>query len=143
MTPFTPADLAGPITCPDCTATGSPGELIRHDDTCPVSAALDHVSRVDREWFAAHPDATEYRRDLLPGDLSVASLDAVLLGTADGKPARVTVRQIGPGLRVRALPGNLVVRVDTLDALRVVHLLTTAPTVPDGWSDALIARGTA
>jgi hypothetical protein len=36
-----------------------------------------------------------------------------------------------------------VVRVDTLDALRVVQLLTTAPTVPDGWSDALMARGTA
>jgi hypothetical protein len=143
MVPFTPADLAGPYTCPDCTASGSPGELLRHDDTCPVTAALDHVSQVDREWFAAHPDATEYRRDLLPGDLSVTNLDAVLLGTADGKPPRVTVRQIGPGLRVRALPGNLVVRVDTLDALRVVQLLTSAPTFPDGWSDALMAGGTA
>jgi hypothetical protein len=114
-----------------------------HADTCPIGQALDHVSQVDREWFAAHPDATEYRRDLLPGDLHVSNLDAVLLGTDDGKPPRVQVRRIGKGLRVKSLPGNLLLRVDTLDAVRVVRLLTAAPTVPAGWSDVFRGDGAA
>lgn len=132
-----------PLDCPDCPGVaGTPGPLV-HADTCPIGQALDHVSQVDREWFAAHPDATEYRRDLLPGDLHVGNLDAVVMGTVDGKPARVQVRQIAEGVRVKSLPGNVVLRVDTLDAVRVVRLLTAAPTVPAGWSDVFRGDGAA
>lgn len=132
-----------PTDCPDCPAdTSTTGRLV-HADTCPVGHALDHVSQVDREWFAAHPHATEYRRDLLPGDLHVGNLDAVLLGTDDGKPPRVRVRQVAEGIRVKSLPGNLLLRVDTVDAVRVVRLLTGAPEIPREWADHLWGDGAA
>jgi hypothetical protein len=132
-----------PTDCPDCPADSTDTGRIVHADTCPVGQALDHVSQVDREWFAAHPDATEYRRDLLPGDLHVGNLDAVLLGTDDGNPPRVRVRQVAEGVRVKSLPGNLLLRVDTLDALRVVHLLTSAPTVSAEWAEVFRGDGAA
>ncbi len=124
-----------PLTCPDCSGTATGEQVLKHDDTCPVSAALDAMSQLDREWFAAHPGATEYYRPLVPGDLHVAHLDSVVLGTVDGKTPRVRVRQIGEGVRVRSLPGNLVLRADTLDALRLLTMLRDAPTLPRGWAD--------
>ena len=127
-----------PTDCPDCPAdNGGTGPLV-HADTCPIRRALDHVSQVDREWFAAHPDATEYRRDLLPGDLHVSNLDAVLLGTGDGKSPRVRVRRVSDGVRVKSLPENLILRVDTLDAVRVVQLMAGAPAVPRALVERLL-----
>lgn len=126
-----------PLDCPDCTGAARIGETLSHADTCPVGIALDAMTATDREWFAAHPDASEYWRPLLPGDLHVADLASVVMGTVDGRPPRVRVRQLGEGVRVRSLPGNLVLRADTLDAARLLHLLSAAPELPRAWADGV------
>lgn len=130
-----------PLDCPDCPATSDDTGQLTHAGTCPTGHALDHVSQVDREWFTAHPGATDYRRDLLPGDLHVSNLAAVIMGTVDGKPPRVKVRQLEVGVRVKSLPGNLVLRVDTLDALRVIRLISGAPDLPTEWVYPLLVEG--
>lgn len=126
---------AEPLTCPDCLGVAGDGRHLTHADTCPIGQALDRISQVDRDWFAAHPGATEYYRPLLPGDLHVADLASIVLGTVDGKPPRVRVRQVAEGIRARSLPGNLVIRADTLDAARFLRMLTMAPEVPSTWAE--------
>ena len=56
-------------------------------------AILDAVSERDREWFEAHPLATEVWRPYVPGEF---------YPYADAKgDAIVHVRQLAPGIRVR------------------------------------------
>lgn len=118
-----------PWTCPDCTGVPAPNErgggTLSHDPGCPVGRALDAMSDADREWFAEHPDAEHYWRDLLPGDLGVSSLACV--ASLDGRPLRVRVRRLADGVRVRSLPANLLVFAGTEDGNRVAARLTTAP----------------
>lgn len=90
--------------CPDCTRTRRPDLTLEHDPGCPVGADLDATSARDRAWFAAHPWATEYRRPLTYSE-------RVTLAEAQGLPlgarivGRVTVRNVAPGIRVRAFSG--------------------------------------
>lgn len=133
--------MSSPLDCPDCTGAHDHDQVLRHDHGCPISTALEAMSATDRAWFEAHPGAGEYWRDLLPGDLGVSCLDSVVLGTTDGRPARVRVRQIEPGVRLRSMPGNLVIRLDTLDGARVGTLFTTAATLTREWVDRLRAAG--
>lgn len=95
------------ISCPDCDGRVRSG-AIDHAESCPAARALEEISRIDREWFAAHPFASSYRRELMAGDLGVGTLEDVLLGTVDGRPATVVVRQVAEGVRVRSIPGGLV-----------------------------------
>lgn len=115
--------------CPDCSARLRPdarGGTLTHDDGCPTGAALDAMTEADRSWFAAHPDADEYTRPLLPGDLGIGSLSCVL---ADRAALLVRVRQVGPGVRVRTLPANLAVNLGTEDGRRVAARLGLAPMI--------------
>lgn len=111
--------------CPDCTGVPTLREdgltVLTHSDGCPVGRALDHMSDTDRAWFDAHPDASEYWRDLLPGDFGIGSLSCI--GSIDGQPLRVRVRQIADGVRVRSLPGNAYVMLGTEDGIRLAHRL--------------------
>ncbi|MFG2544359.1 hypothetical protein ACGFOM_18150 [Streptomyces sp. NPDC048594] len=34
----------------------------------PDATPADRADRIDREWFARHPNATEYRRPTVPGE---------------------------------------------------------------------------
>ena len=116
--------------CPDCSARLRPdghGGALAHGDGCPTGAALDAMTEADRAWFAAHPDAAEYTRPLLPGDLGVGSLACVM--AADGGALLVRVRQVAPGVRVRTLPANAAVTLGSEDGRRVAALLGLAPTI--------------
>lgn len=107
--------------CPDCAGTHAPedglGSTFRHSHTCPTGRAMDAARDRDAQWFRAHPDRTEYRRELLPGDLGVGSLACVT--SSDGFPLTVTVRQLAEGIRSKRLPGNLLVDLTTVDGLAV------------------------
>jgi hypothetical protein len=66
----------------------------------------------------------------MPGDLGLSSL-ACVSGTVDGREPRVRVRAITDGIRMRFLPGDLIVRVVTpegrsdLDGIRVASRIGT------------------
>lgn len=98
-------DGAPAWSCPDCTATLERHTLtVEHDEGCPVGAEGERVSAADRDFFAAHPWAEEYRRPL-------AWSEGVALVAAHGLPlgtrlaGRVTVRRVAPGVRVRLFQG--------------------------------------
>lgn len=97
------------LTCPDCGATES-STGIEHLAGCPAAKATDEMSDRDRSWFEAHPNATEYYRELMPGDLGVASLDAFVAG------GKVHVTKQGPGIRARRLPA-IDLKLDVLEGL--------------------------
>jgi hypothetical protein len=98
------------LRCADCRGrrkkVGESFATFVHEDGCPVLVATEVARERDREFFAAHPWASEYYREAMPGDLSVTSLDCIL-ATADGKPPRIRVRQIAEGVRSKAPTGNL------------------------------------
>ena len=51
------------LTCPDCAAVVDPATReLRHEGTCPFSAAFEQAIDADREYFHAHPRATQWRR---------------------------------------------------------------------------------
>ena len=115
-----------PRPCPDClghlepSTVAMPGSFA-HDEGCPAGAAMDAVSATDREWFAAHPGTSEYWRRLMPGDLGLHSLSCV--GSIDGRPLRVRVRQIADGVRGRTIPANMYIRTGTPDGDRLAYRL--------------------
>jgi hypothetical protein len=122
------------IPCPDCDGYVRSG-VLTHRDSCPAARALEDISQRDRQWFTAHPFAKHYRRELMAGDLGIGTLEGVLLGTVDGRPPMVIVRQVSPGVRVRSLPSGLV--VDPLSmwgALAAMSIAAAAP-VPVRWWD--------
>jgi hypothetical protein len=90
------------LLCPDCAAvdTGEP-PTVRHRDTCPVGRGINDATASDREWFAAHPDSDVRERALTWAERE----QQVALGAPpeqlDG--ARVTVRNIASGVRVRVI----------------------------------------
>lgn len=120
-----------PWDCPDCAGTldteAGRDYVLTHSDGCPVGSALDAMSDADRAFFDAHPEADEYWRPLMPGDLGVGSL--ACMGSTDGKPLRVRVRRIAEGVRVRSLPANAFVMLGTEDGNRIAYRLGVGPGV--------------
>jgi hypothetical protein len=55
-----------------------------HDDPrlvkYPAGSALDNIQRVDHAWFHAHPDATDYVRELLPGEFEAGNRPHIAIG---------------------------------------------------------------
>lgn len=90
------------LICTDCDAvdTGEP-PTVRHRDACPVGRGIDDAMASDREWFAARPDSAVRERALTWAERE----QQVALGAPreqlDG--ARVTVRNIASGVRVRVI----------------------------------------
>lgn len=112
-------------TCPDCPAVGDPDLMrLEHFDGCPIGRALDAMSATDREWFAAHPGADRYHRQLMPGDLGISSLRCILTS------GKVEVRRLDEGahVRYRRLPQLTVILEDepSADALRVASMIERA-----------------
>lgn len=120
------------LACPDCDGYTEAGRL-RHADTCPVTQALKEISRRDREWFTAHPGAKAYRRELMPGDIGVPTLEGVVLGTLDDRPPRVVVRQVADGIRVRSLPPGLVLDPSSMWGVLAACTMAALPSVPARW----------
>lgn len=63
---------------------------------------IERASDADRVYFAAHPWATSYLREHVPGEFGEPSR-AVLLGEAAGLDGTlmVEVEQVRPGVRIR------------------------------------------
>lgn len=113
------------ITCPDCGQTSVKMHLA-HERTCPVSKSIDAMTDTDKAWFIAHPHASRYWRDLVPGDLGLHTLDGVQW---EGK---VLVKQISPGVRTRMLP-PFTVRpdADSLSIHTLREMLRQTPVLPE------------
>ncbi|MGH3700647.1 MAG: hypothetical protein ACRDRU_20665 [Pseudonocardiaceae bacterium] len=94
------------ITCPDCGARATDQQLT-HAQTCPFGRAVDERIAADRRWFAAHPNATQYRR---PPDWTETAQARMLGFLGDGEvPRRTLVRAPAPGLILREIAGVLLV----------------------------------
>jgi hypothetical protein len=79
--------------------------MVRHRDECPVSRGINDATASDREWFAAHPSADVRERALTWAERE----QQIALGAPPKllDSAYVTVRNIAPGVRVRAIvPGG-------------------------------------
>lgn len=127
-----PPLTGGRLSCPDCNGHTTSG-VLSHASSCPVTRALDAISERDREWFATHPGTTTYRRELMPGDIGVPTLEGVVLGTLDGRPPRVVVRQLAEGVRVRSLPRGLVLDPTSMWGVLAACTLQASPEVLSGW----------
>jgi len=102
-----PSSLRAPAVCPDCSAVMVDKHLT-HDETCPIGLAIEAICDADRDWFEAHPAATEYRR-------LVALAEVIEQRTAGVWPdvqGWVVVSQIVPGLRMRTFDGAVVVLLE-------------------------------
>ena len=96
------AGAAGNIKQSECSSP--PPEIQPHfaeNDTAAIDVVqlnereargVDAANDYDRAFFAAHPPATVYVRNIIPGEL--APLETPVHGV-------VVVRQISPGLRMR------------------------------------------
>lgn len=85
--------------CPDC-GSRVLDQVMEHEPTCPIQQVADASSAADREWFVAHPAATEYWRPLDAGDID--DLRRLNPDWTEGKiVGRVRVWQLEPGLRAR------------------------------------------
>lgn len=86
--------------CADCSSRWSE-QVLMHSDTCPALAASEMVSQADREWFARHPTALDYRRPLAAAEVGELRTMGVIPDAPGEAVGRVTVRQVSPGVRVR------------------------------------------
>lgn len=94
------------MTCPDCTATEVDNHL-QHDPTCPLGLDLDRTSDADRRFFADHPGARNYWREIRPSEVADLRRTGVI-PNAPGKVAgRVRVTNIADGVRVRGFENVL------------------------------------
>lgn len=91
------------------------GWELNHNADCPIAVASQQMMEADRTWFESHPLATEYRREMMPGDIASSSTLAVI--TDDGKLPRVLVRHIGLGLRARSIIGDYLLLVPPVSGL--------------------------
>lgn len=83
--------------CPDCAATFVGLEL-RHEDTCPLSNAVDDQCDEDRRYFEVNPTEWHYTRPIAAAELqTMEHLDPA--GAALG-PSHVHVLR-GQGGRIR------------------------------------------
>lgn len=90
--------ISAGFRCPDCSGATVAGRL-NHDETCPVGRGIDAATAGDRDWFAAHPEAHSYDRDLTWSELvEFALIDGLPYTPAGG---RVMVVQFAPGVRAR------------------------------------------
>lgn len=96
-----------PSLCPDCGQRCVDLKLV-HLDTCPIGRSIEESQRADREFFAAHPNAREYRRPLAACDID-GLRRAWLLPEGYRMVGLVLVIQIGPGVRGRDYAGILAV----------------------------------
>jgi hypothetical protein len=104
--------VAVTVTCPDCPATASGEKQLTHAKTCPLGLGLDERTAADREWFEAHPWATEYRRPLHWTERAELVMLA-LLPDVPGEPiGRVLVRQLALGVRTRSF-GDVAILLTT------------------------------
>ena len=120
--PTTPDDDARlpVIECPDCAALSDRGGVLDHRNGCPKARAIDAMQEHDRQWFARHPYADEYRRGLLPGDLGLDALSTV----RNADEVRVQVRLLGPGIFDKRID-DLDICPDTLDGQHLLRLVGT------------------
>ena len=86
--------------CPDCGATFIDNNL-EHAPTCPISIAMDAAMDADRAWFASHPNATAYYRELNVADMDDMRRAMPELPIGGRWEGRVQVVQLEPGIRVR------------------------------------------
>ena len=103
------------LSCPHC------GAFVRasaHKATCPVTAADEEMMERDRDYFDQHPGVRSYRRELMPGDLGIPTLECLL-----DSPGEVEVVSLGPGLRSRLLPDDLAVDLATTDGMYLYVLM--------------------
>ncbi len=59
---------------------------------------LDQVSETDRKWFEDHPEATEYTRPYVEGEIH-PNVFPVMSGVCDKPMVRVV--KVAPGVRAR------------------------------------------
>ncbi len=119
------------FTCPDCGAQctfgGTRYPTIEHEPTCPAWLVKKAVSERDRAWFKDHPEASEYHRPLLPGDLGVpVSLEGLVLGSASGRPLKTRVTRLPDDFIHRAWPADLVINPMSLWGEFLVHKIAAA-----------------
>lgn len=74
--------------------------VLDHAAGCPAAVQIDLQLQTDREWFAAHPRAGHYYRDLLPGDLGLSTLECIIRGDDLRPRVRVALTD-RPGLRTK------------------------------------------
>jgi hypothetical protein len=88
--------------------------------------AAEYASDQDRTWFAAHPDASEYYRRIIPGEFGADSDHA----------STIRVRVVKhPWGRVRHTPGGV---PDTDPA--AIELRDDTPELPAAWVKPLLGR---
>jgi hypothetical protein len=89
-----------PQFCPDCGVPNDATGLV-HDETCPIALAADVTSAADRDWFAAHPDADHYFRDVTWDEGALLRLAGEFPDVPGDVIGRVQVVRVGPGVRLR------------------------------------------
>lgn len=82
--------------CPDCGAEVSPLGIFKHEPTCPPSAEAARAVADDAAWFRAHPEATQRRRPVTPGEATEYEMSYGWRPSGD-----LVVYQIRPGVRTR------------------------------------------
>jgi hypothetical protein len=97
--------------------------------------AVEVMLDKDRTFFEQHPEATEYWRELMPGDLFISSLDSVFSG--DGKPMKVRVKLVGDGIRARVYPPNMCFVVGSLNSEYIMEIMLQLTELPESWADGL------
>ena len=126
------------IACQDCGARFV-DKLLKHEESCPISHAIDEVRDHDREWFETHPNATFYYRDAVPADYGIASFEGFMF--ADGS-ARMKIQQASPGVRFKHLP-VLAIVIDperpelTLDQQYLLVTQQDVAELPQKWADLM------
>lgn len=125
--------------CPDCGASPDSHDHLAHLDGCPIAAAIDRMRDQDIAWFAAHPHASEYYRNPVPGDLCLPTLANVRTF------GRIRVMQLQPGVRVRDLRGVSVgTATGTEPSMALEAFLTIAngaPELPRAAADRILRSG--
>jgi hypothetical protein len=95
------------LDCLDCDAVGSDGRAptMRHRGECPIGRGLSDAMDDDRAFFADHPDATTRERAITWAERAQQAALGAPPELLDG--ARVIIRSVAPGVRVRAIvPGR-------------------------------------
>jgi hypothetical protein len=108
-------------TCPDCAAVIDSQNHLKHEQTCPLSAAADRISDEDREYFDTHPGEMTRRRPPVMAEVlsTLLAEDKSLPEPPAGchwEPAgQVTVTYLGEGVRMRDLRQVCVVAAPLAD----------------------------
>lgn len=124
------------LQCPDCLFTREIDHdaIDGHSESCLGRAAFAAQLAMDREWFENHPDATEYYRQLVPGDFGVSNIDGVVF--FKGPPKRICVFAVASGVRFRRFPENMIIKVDSVTGRYILETFQIPlPTFSDQFDD--------